>query len=137
MPEETAIKPFDINEAAAKMRAQIRSTFIEMMTEEQFQHAVKAELESFMRSGFREICREVFVEHVKEQLRLELGKPDWYGEIEVRYTSSGEPIRTQCVGDAVRGWLTANSQQLVQSVLLEFMGSAAQRVVQQAIQRTY
>ncbi len=132
-----AIEKFDINAAAEKLKAQIRSAFIELLTPEQFKDMVQTELKRFTEeqkhqdhwgkvtpgpSEFTKLCREIFAEHIKTELKALLNSSEFQGQ----WGSNGR----QEISEAVRSWLTANSKELIQSTVLALAGDAAQQMVE-------
>lgn len=134
---ETAIQVPNLQDAANKLKDQIRSGFIELLTPEQWSAMITAELEAFLKprrgeygrderpSVFRETCEKVFRELVEAQLKE---------------TFQGEPFKASWdarVGGVVKEWLTENQSQLIQSTILELAGLSAQSVLSAMAQRRY
>lgn len=129
-----AIQKFDINEAADKLKTKIRDAFMELLTPEQFKDMVMTELKRFTEetstrdnysgnrtpvpSEFSKICRGVFEQHIKDELKKLLDSPEYR-------TNWGGTDRME-ISEAVQQWLTKHRRELIESTILTFAGSAAQ-----------
>lgn len=138
MAETEAIKKFDVNDAADRLKGKIRDAFIELLTEEQFKDMVLTELKSFTQGGskyehhlgrhvqqpseFSKLCRGVFEEYVKSELKKLLDSPEYQ-------TQWGNGDRMQ-ISDAVQGWLTKHRRELIETTVLTFAGNAAQHMLE-------
>jgi hypothetical protein len=132
------IEKFDINAAAEKLKLQIRSAFMELLTPEQFKEMVSVELKRFLEpsseysayqaktiqtpSAFSKLCTEVFGEYVKEEIKQTLASPEWQAQW-------GQESRPK-ISAAIKDWLTANSQKIIESQLIALAGQAAQSLVE-------
>lgn len=132
-----SIEKVTLENAADQLKAKIRMAFVELLPEEQWKAMVTAELKRFtedkpaMRDGygnwqpggseFSKICRDVFTEHIKNEIRALVCSPEWHG--------SWGPDGKQKISEAIKSWLTDNSQQLVQATVQAMIGQAAQQLV--------
>lgn len=131
-----SIEKVTLENAADQLKAKIRMAFVELLPEEQWKAMVMAELKRFttdtterdwngnhkrVPSAFESICREVLTEHTKNEIRALVCSPEWHG--------SWGPDGKQQISEAIKSWLTDNSQQLVQATVHAMIGQAAQQLV--------
>lgn len=128
----------DLDQAAQQLVTKIRSTFVELLTEQQWKNMVETELKRFTEthrepiyaggretrevpSEFSKICREVFTAHIKSEVQDVLKSAEWQ---EV-WRSNGQPEISECI----KQWLTEHSQQIIQSTIQSLAGQAAQQLI--------
>ena len=112
------IVPIDLNKAAEEMRERIRMAFVQMLTPEQFQSAVRQELNRFMdpnkteKSTFVGICRGEFETLVKEQLGEILASNEWTST--ERWVGSGYSPKFE-IGQAIKEFLAEKGPEILQT----------------------
>jgi hypothetical protein len=142
MPDnQSPLATFDVNAAAKRMQDQIRGMFVDMLTPEQLEAAIKAEIHSFMTgedaSSFRGTCRQIFIEEAKMTARKELDSKNWFGRQDWVGDGNGGGMQVLHLSDHVKAWLTENAELLMRQVVAELMGGAAQMVIQSLRGRAY
>ncbi len=137
---ETAMQLPNLNDAAEKLRDQIRSAFVELLTPEQWHAMVRAELDKFTKpsttrdnygsrtvevpSVLHTLCVDVFKTHVKAELNALLSNTD--NNVGGVYTGDGY---RNLLSKIVKDWLTENAAQLVVTTIQALAGEAAQRLI--------
>jgi hypothetical protein len=140
---ETGIALPNLDDAAARLRDQIRSGFVGLLTDEQWQAMVRAELDKFTKpstetdfygnrkvdkpSVLETLCREVFGEQVKKILLEIIAEPVPGSR------DSHDPISGQwrpAISKVLKEWLTENTEKLIISTVHALAGESAMRVFQ-------
>lgn len=138
---ETGIAAFKLDDAAAQLREKIRHAFVELLTPEQWDAMVKAELRTFVEkrpatrdpygyvrdpekpSVFHEVAEQVYREHVKGLVKEEMAKPEWQA-------GWNATENKQAISEAIKEWLTDNAQLLLQTTIHELFAYQAQAMVE-------
>ena len=132
-----SIEKVTLENAAEQLKSKIRTAFVELLPEEQWKEMVTAELKRFTEttsrydtyaskhieqpSEFGKLCKEVFSEHLKAEIKALLVSKEWQGQW-------GNTGREQ-ISDAIGAWLTANAKPLIESTVQALAGQAAQQLV--------
>src|SRR5690348_14979918 len=129
-----AITAIDLNKAANEMRERIRMAFVDMLTPDQFQGAVKAELDRFMNpkggdGTFAGVCREELTKILRVQFKELVNKPDWTGA-SIYDNVTGKS--SYAAGAAIQEFLVENGPTIVKSYLNEALGHILASFIQQA-----
>ncbi len=131
------IERVTLENAAEQLKSKIRTAFVELLPEEQWKEMVTTELKRFTEhkpaerdgygnwrpegSEFSKICREVFTEHIKTEIKSLLNGPEWH-------SAWGNDGRQQ-ISSAIKAWLTEHSVSLIQATVQAMAGQAAQHIV--------
>jgi len=141
MTEKLAKVTFE--DAAERMRDQIRSAFVEMLTPDQWRDMVRKELESFFQPRdvreygsygswktlpplFNEVVADVFTKEVEKRAREIITDGHWRPE-EGSFWCHGH---FDClVSSSIRAWLTDNAATLLDITLQRLIGKGAEDVL--------